>query len=533
MAAAISSSWCTTPAKTATALALLRSCRQLSLAASTPAATTTALSALERQHARGKLSAHERVSVLVDEGSFVESGALVKHRSHSFGLHPSTAPAGDGVVTGTGLINGREVCIFSQDFTVMGGSLSETHALKICRLLDTAMHCKLPVVGLCDSGGARIQDGVLSLAGYADVFQRNVLMSGLVPQISVVMGPCAGGAVYSPALTDLIFMVRGTSHMFVTGPEVVRTVTHEEVTQERLGGAEAHASTSGVAHAAFANDMEALQAVRDALSYLPQSCHSAPPLQRSTDPVDREVASLDHAVPAGATDPYDMKQVVRKIVDNGSLLEVHESFARNIIVGFARIGGEAVGIVANQPMALAGCLDIDASVKAARFVRTCDAFNLPIVTLVDVPGFLPGTAQEHNGIIRHGAKLLYAYAEATVPKLTVITRKAYGGAYDVMSSKHLRGDINLAWPSAEIAVMGAQGAVEVLFKKDKGNAAAMERHKRDYEEKFSNPYVAAGLGYVDEVIEPRHTRMKLARGLRTLRNKEVVNPKKRHGNIPL
>jgi len=465
---------------------------------------------IEAQHRRGKLTARERLELLLDPGSFEEWDMFVEHRSHDFGIDAHKIP-GDGVVTGYGTINGRLVFVFSQDFTVFGGSLSEAHAEKICKIMDQAMNVGAPVIGLNDSGGARIQDGVASLAGYAEVFERNVLASGVVPQVSMIMGPCAGGAVYSPAMTDFIFMVKDTSYLFVTGPEVVKTVTHETVTQEELGGALTHTQRSGVADLAFENDVEALIELRRFIDFLPASNRVQPPLRPTTDPPDRVEPSLDTLVPTSPNKPYDMKELIEKVVDDSDFFEIQSDFARNIIVGFARMEGSTIGIVANQPMVLAGCLDIDSSRKAARFVRFCDCFNIPIVTFVDVPGFLPGTAQEHGGIIKHGAKLLFAFAEATVPKVTLITRKAYGGAYDVMSSKHLRGDINYAWPSAEIAVMGPKGAVEIIFRADLGDEAAIEARTEEYREKFANPFVAASRGFIDDVILPRGTRRRLCR----------------------
>ena len=457
---------------------------------------------------------------------------FVEHRSHDFGIDEHKIP-GDGVVTGYGTVNGRLVFVFSQDFTVFGGSLSEAHAEKICKIMDQAMNVGAPVIGLNDSGGARIQDGVASLAGYAEVFERNVLASGVIPQISMIMGPCAGGAVYSPAMTDFIFMVKDTSYMFVTGPEVVKTVTHETVTQEELGGALTHTTRSGVADLAFENDVEALIELRRFIDFLPASNRAPPPLRPTADPSDRIEPSLDTLVPSSPNKPYDMKELIEKVVDDGDFFEIQPDFARNILIGFARMEGATIGIVANQPMVLAGCLDIDSSRKAARFVRFCDCFNIPIVTFVDVPGFLPGTAQEYGGIIKHGAKLLFAFAEATVPKVTLITRKAYGGAYDVMSSKHLRGDINFAWPSAEIAVMGPKGAVEIIFRADLGDAAAIEARTEEYREKFANPFVAASRGFIDDVILPRETRRRLCRALAMLRGKQLDNPPKKHDNIPL
>jgi propionyl-CoA carboxylase beta chain len=487
---------------------------------------------IEAQHRRGKLTARERVDLLLDSGSFEEWDMFVEHRSHDFGIDEHKVP-GDGVVTGYGTVNGRLVFVFSQDFTVFGGSLSEAHAEKICKIMDQAMNVGAPLIGLNDSGGARIQDGVASLAGYAEVFERNVLASGVVPQVSMIMGPCAGGAVYSPAMTDFIFMVRDTSYLFVTGPEVVKTVTHETVTQEELGGAVTHTTRSGVADLAFANDVEALIELRRFIDFLPASNRVQPPLRPTADPRDRVEPSLDTLVPSNPNKPYDIKELILKTVDEGDFFEIQPSFARNIIIGFARMEGSTIGIVANQPMVLAGCLDIDSARKAARFVRFCDCFNIPIVTFVDVPGFLPGTAQEYGAIIKHGAKLLFAFAEATVPKVTLITRKAYGGAYDVMSSKHLRGDVNFAWPSAEIAVMGPKGAVEIIFRADLGDAAAIEARTEEYREKFANPFVAASRGFIDDVILPRDTRRRLCRALAMLRGKQLQNPAKKHDNIPL
>jgi propionyl-CoA carboxylase beta chain len=487
---------------------------------------------IEAQHRRGKLTARERLELLLDPGSFEEWDMFVEHRSHDFGIGEHKIP-GDGVITGYGTVNGRLVFVFSQDFTVFGGSLSEAHAEKICKIMDQAMNVGAPVIGLNDSGGARIQDGVASLAGYAEVFERNVLASGVVPQVSMIMGPCAGGAVYSPAMTDFIFMVKDTSYLFVTGPEVVKTVTHESVTQEELGGALTHTTRSGVADLAFENDVEALIELRRFIDFLPPSNRVQPPLRPTTDPADRAEPSLDTLVPSSPNKPYDMKELIEKVVDEGDFFEIQPDFARNILIGFARMEGSTIGIVANQPMVLAGCLDIDSSRKAARFVRFCDCFNIPIVTFVDVPGFLPGTAQEHGGIIKHGAKLLFAFAEATVPKVTLITRKAYGGAYDVMSSKHLRGDVNFAWPSAEIAVMGPKGAVEIIFRSDLGDTAAIEARTEEYREKFANPFVAASRGFIDDVISPRSTRRRLCRALAMLRSKQLTNPPKKHDNIPL
>ena len=491
---------------------------------------------LKSQHKKGKLSARERLDLLLDEGSFVEFDRFVVHRSHDFGLEEQRI-YGDGVVTGYGRIDGRLVYVFSQDFTVFGGSLSEAFAEKICKVMDLAMRNGAPVIGLNDSGGARIQEGVVSLGGYADIFLRNTLASGVVPQISAILGPCAGGAVYSPAITDFVYMVRGTSYMFVTGPNVVKTVTHEDVTMEQLGGADTHASTSGVAHFVHDSEPACLQAIRDLFRFIPSNNVDDLPRGPATDPANRRDEALLDIVPDNPNKPYDMHDVIRRIVDDGAFYEVQCDFAANIICGFSHLGGTSVGIVANQPAVLAGVLDIDASLKAARFIRFCDAFNIPIVTFEDVPGFLPGTAQEHRGIIKHGAKLLYAYCEATVPKLTVITRKAYGGAYDVMSSKHIRGDYNVAWPTAEIAVMGPKGAVEILFRKDINESAdpdaATEAKIQEYRDKFAHPYVAAGRGYVDDIIDPRDTRPRLIDALETLRTKRDRNPPKKHGNIPL
>ncbi len=491
---------------------------------------------LARQHEKGKLSARERLDLLLDEGSFVELDRFVEHRCTEFGLADRKIP-GDGVVTGYGRVDGRTVFVFSQDFTVFGGSLSEAHAEKICKVLDLALRTGAPVVGLNDSGGARIQEGVASLGGYAEIFLRNTLASGVIPQISVILGPCAGGAVYSPAITDFVFMVGGISHMFVTGPNVVKTVTHEEVDFEELGGAAVHASKSGVAHFAHETEIEALRAVRALLGYLPSNNAEAPPFRATDDPPARADEALLKIVPDRPNRPYDMHEVIGRVVDEGAFLEVHAGFARNLVVGFARLGGRPVGVVANQPAVLAGVLDIDASVKGARFVRFCDAFDVPLVTFEDVPGFLPGVGQEHGGIIRHGAKLLYAYCEATVPKLTVITRKAYGGAYDVMSSKHIRGDLNLAWPTAEIAVMGPKGAVEVLYRRDIGRAEEPDEKTAELEagfrERFAHPYLAAARGFVDDVIDPRETRARLISGLEMLTEKRDRNPPKKHGNIPL
>ena len=487
---------------------------------------------IEAQHAKGKLTARERIELLLDEGSFEEFDMFVTHRCTDFGMEKQK-PAGDGVVTGWGTINGRMVYVFSQDFTVFGGSLSETHAQKICKIMDMAMQNGAPVIGLNDSGGARIQEGVASLAGYADVFQRNIMASGVVPQISVIMGPCAGGAVYSPAMTDFIFMVKDSSYMFVTGPDVVKTVTNEVVTAEELGGASTHTRKSSVADGAFENDVEALAEVRRLVDFLPLNNRDKAPVRPFFDAPDRLDASLDTLIPDNANTPYDMKELILKVADEGDFYEIQEDYAKNIVTGFIRIEGQTVGVVANQPMVLAGCLDIDSSRKAARFVRFCDAFEIPILTFVDVPGFLPGTSQEYGGVIKHGAKLLFAYGEATVPKVTVITRKAYGGAYDVMASKHLRGDFNYAWPTAEIAVMGAKGAVEIIFRKDIGDPDKIAERTREYEDRFANPFVAASRGYIDEVIHPHSTRRRIALGLRKLRGKQLENPWKKHDNIPL
>jgi propionyl-CoA carboxylase beta chain len=491
---------------------------------------------VKAQHERGKLTARERLEVLLDPGSFEEWDMFVEHRSQDFGMAEQKIP-GDGVVTGYGTINGRLVFVFSQDFTVFGGSLSEAYAEKICKVMDLAMKVGAPIVGLNDSGGARIQEGVVSLGGYADIFLRNVLASGVVPQISVILGPCAGGAVYSPAITDFTVMVEGTSYMFVTGPDVVKTVTHEDVDREYLGGAETHTTRSGVAHIAAPDEAGALDAARALLAHLPQNNLAAPAIVAAADPVDRMDVELDTLVPDDPRLPYDMHDVLRRVVDDGGFLEIQPGWAQNIIVGFARLGGRSVGVVAQQPAVLAGSLDIDASVKAARFVRTCDAFNVPLLTFVDVPGFLPGVDQEHGGIIRHGAKLLYAYAEATVPKLTVITRKAYGGAYDVMSSRHIRSDMNFAWPTAEIAVMGAEGAVNIIYREEIAAAADPESERArlvaEYRLAFANPFVAAARGYVDDVIRPSETRPRLIRALEMLADKRDTNPRKKHGNIPL
>jgi propionyl-CoA carboxylase beta chain len=487
---------------------------------------------IEAQHAKGKLTARERLEILLDPGSFEEYDMFVEHRCLDFGMEKQKVP-GDGVVTGWGTINGRLVFVFSQDFTVFGGALSEAHAEKICKIMDQAMKVGAPVIGLNDSGGARIQEGVASLAGYAEVFQRNVMASGVVPQISCIMGPCAGGAVYSPAMTDFIFMVKDSSYMFVTGPEVVKTVTHEEVSAEQLGGAVTHSTKSGVSDLAFENDVEALLQLRRFFDFLPASNREKPPTRPSDDPASRQEPSLDTLIPANPNKPYDIKELIAKVVDEGDFFELQPAYAANIVTGFARMEGSTVGIVANQPMVLAGCLDISSSRKAARFVRFCDAFNIPIVTFVDVPGFLPGTQQEYGAIIKHGAKLLYAYAEATVPKVTVITRKAYGGAYDVMASKHLRGDVNYAWPQAEIAVMGPKGAVEIIFRDDRGDPKKIEARTEEYRKKFANPFVASHRGFVDDVIMPHNTRKRVCRALAMLREKKLANPWKKHGNIPL
>jgi propionyl-CoA carboxylase beta chain len=491
---------------------------------------------IDDQHAKGKLTARERLAILLDEGSFEETDMFAEHRSFDFGLEKQRYP-GDGVVTGTGTIDGRLVAVFSQDFTVFGGSLSEAHAEKIGKMMDLALKVGCPVIGLNDSGGARIQEGVVSLGGYADIFLRNTLASGVIPQISAILGPCAGGAVYSPAITDFTLMVKRTSYMFVTGPNVVKTVTHEEVTAEELGGAMTHASRSGVAHFACDNEVECLQNIRTLLGFIPSNNMDDPPSVKNTDDENRRDASLDSIIPESPNKPYDIKQVIARVVDHGKFFEIHEHYAGNIVVGFARLGGMSVGVVANQPSVLAGVLDIDSSRKGARFVRFCDAFNIPIVVFEDVPGFLPGTDQEWRGIISNGAKLLYAFCEATVPRLTVITRKAYGGAYDVMNSKHIRGDMNFAWPTAEIAVMGPKGAAEIIFKKEIDAASdrekALAEKEKEYREKFANPYLAASRGYIDAVIEPSETRPRLIRALRRLADKVDTNPKKKHGNIPL
>ncbi|HEX8985439.1 MAG TPA: acyl-CoA carboxylase subunit beta [Bryobacteraceae bacterium] len=490
----------------------------------------------QRQHREGKLSARERIELLLDEGTFEELDMLVRHRSTDFGTDEQVVD-GDGFLTGWGLINGRLTYVFAQDFTVFGGSLSEANAQKICKIMDLALKNGAPVVGLNDSGGARIQEGVLSLAGYADIFLRNTLASGVVPQISAIMGPCAGGAVYSPAITDFVFMVQRTSYMFVTGPDVLRTVTHEDVTKEELGGAVTHNTVSGCAHFIAHDDAECLRMIRELLGYLPQNNRDDAPRRPSADPIDREESALDTLIPAESNQPYDIKDVILHVADDGEFFEVHEHFARNLVCGLARMDGRTVGIVANQPAYLAGCLDIDSSDKGARFVRFCDCFNIPILTFVDVPGFLPGTAQEFGGIIRHGAKLLYAYAEATVPKITVITRKAYGGAYCVMGSKHIRTDLNFAWPNAEIAVMGAEGAVNIVYRREIASAEEPETARREkiaeFRARFANPFVAAERGFIDAVIEPRQTRPRVIRALRMLENKVDTVPRKKHSNLPL
>ncbi len=494
---------------------------------------------IDKQHEAGKLTARERISALLDDGSFVELDRFVTHRCADFGMQDQKI-LGDGVVTGHGTIDGRTVCVFAQDFTVFGGSLSGAYASKICKVMDLATRIGCPVIGLNDSGGARIQEGVESLAGYADIFTRNVLSSGVVPQISAIMGPCAGGAVYSPAITDFILMVDATSYMFITGPDVIKTVTHEEVSKEQLGGAKTHASRSGVSHFTEADELQCLSRIRELLGFMPSNNASDPPIRPSTDPADREEIALDTLVPAESNRPYDIKKIITAVVDHGQFTEVQKDFAKNIVCGFARFDGRPVGVVANQPQHLAGCLDIDASIKAARFVRFCDCFNIPLVTFVDVPGFLPGTAQEYGGIIKHGAKLLYAFTEATVPKVTLITRKAYGGAYDVMASKHIRADLNFSYPAAEIAVMGPEGAVNIVFRSELDKitdgaekAAARARFTQEYNERFANPYKAASLGYIDEIIRPRQTRWTIIRSLRTLANKRQENPRRKHGNIPL
>jgi propionyl-CoA carboxylase beta chain len=487
---------------------------------------------IDAQHAKGKLTARERIELLLDADSFEEWDMFKGHRCTDFGMERQSVP-GDGVVTGYGTINGRLAFVFSQDFTVFGGSLSEAHAEKVCKIMDHALKVGAPVIGINDSGGARIQEGVASLGGYADVFQRNVLASGVIPQISLIMGPCAGGAVYSPAMTDFILMVKDSSYMFVTGPDVVKTVTHEGVTAEELGGATTHTTRSGVADLAFANDVEALMMTRRLFSFLPLNNREKPPVVPTEDPAERLEVSLDTLVPDSPTKPYDIKELIVKVVDESDFFELMPDHARNIVTGFGRLAGHAVGFVANQPLVLAGCLDIKSSIKAARFVRFCDAFNIPVVTFVDVPGFLPGTAQEYGGIIKHGAKLLYAYAECTVPKVTLITRKAYGGAYDVMASKHLRGDVNFAWPSAEIAVMGPKGAVEIVFREEKADPARIAAREKEYRAKFANPFIAGHRGFIDDVIMPHETRKRLCRSLAMLRDKKLENPRRKHGNIPL
>lgn len=487
---------------------------------------------INTQHSKGKLTARERLDVLLDPGSFEEYDMFVTHRATDFGMAGTIIP-GDGVVTGWGTIEGRIVYVFSQDFTVFGGSLSETHAKKICKIMDLALQNGAPVIGLNDSGGARIQEGVASLGGYADVFWRNVQASGAIPQISVIMGPCAGGAVYSPAMTDFIYMVKDTSYMFVTGPDVVKTVTNESVTQEELGGASTHTRISSVADAAFENDLETLLEVRRLFGFLPLKAGEKPPARATHDPLDRGDISLDTIIPDSANKPYDMREVILKVADEGDFLELQKDHAGNILTGFIRLGGQPVGVVANQPLVLAGCLDINASKKAARFIRFCDSFEIPILTFVDVPGFLPGVAQEYGGIIKHGAKLLFAYAEATVPLVTVITRKAYGGAYDVMASKHIKADVNYAWPSAEIAVMGAKGATEILYRSELGDKDKIAKRTADYEARFANPFVAAERGFIDDVIMPHGTRRRVIRAFSTLRGKTSSVPRKKHGNIPL
>jgi propionyl-CoA carboxylase beta chain len=494
---------------------------------------------IAKQHQTGKLTARERIAALLDDDSFVELDKFVTHRCADFGMQDQKI-LGDGVVTGHGTVDGRAVCVFAQDFTVFGGSLSGAYANKICKIMDLATKIGCPVIGLNDSGGARIQEGVESLAGYADIFLRNVLSSGVIPQLSAIMGPCAGGAVYSPAITDFVLMVDRTSYMFITGPEVIKTVTHEEVTKEQLGGAETHASRSGVSHFIEADELSCIARLRELLSFMPNNNAEDPPRRNTQDPPNRVEPALDTAVPAESNKPYDIKKLVLTTVDDAHFVEVHKDYAKNIVCGFARYDGRSVGIVANQPMHLAGCLDIDASIKAARFVRFCDCFNIPLVTFVDVPGFLPGTNQEYNGIIKHGAKLLYAFAEATVPKITVITRKAYGGAYDVMASKHIRADVNVAYPTAEIAVMGPDGAVNIIFKSELDKiadpaqrATARAHFAEEYRDAFANPYKAASLGYIDEVIHPRDTRWTIVRSLRVLANKRQANLPRKHGNIPL
>ncbi len=487
---------------------------------------------IDIQHSKGKLTARERIEVLLDTDSFEESGLYVEHRCHDFGMGDKKQ-AGDGVVTGQGTINGRLVFVYSQDFTVMGGSLGEAHAKKICQIMDKAMQVGAPVIGINDSGGARIQEGVDSLGGFGEIFQRNIDASGVIPQISLIMGPCAGGSVYSPALTDFTIMVENSSYMFVTGPDVVKTVTHENVTQEELGGAKVHATKSGVAHLTFKNDIEALLQTRRLINFLPLSNKSGVPKIPTEDKFDRVDISLNTLVPENSNQPYDIGELVEKIVDEGDFFEIQPTYATNIIVGFGRMEGETIGIIANQPMSLAGCLNIEASEKAARFIRFCDAFNIPLLTFVDVPGFLPGTDQEHNGIIRHGAKLLYAYGEATVPKITVVARKAYGGAYIVMNSKHLKGDVNYAWANAEIAVMGPEGAVEIIFREDMNDPERRKSRIEEYREKFASPFVAASRGFIDEVIRPQNTRKRICKALQVLKNKKVEKPWKKHDNLPL
>lgn len=487
---------------------------------------------IDAQHAKGKLTARERIEILLDEGSFEEYDMFVTHRCTEFDME-KTKMSGDGVVSGWGTVNGRMIYVYSQDFTVFGGSLSETHAKKICKIMDMAMKNGAPLIGINDSGGARIQEGVASLGGYADVFQMNTLASGVIPQISMIMGPCAGGAVYSPAMTDFIFMVRDSSYMFVTGPDVVKTVTNEIVTAEELGGAKTHTTKSSVADNAYDNDVEALAALRRFIDFLPLNNREKPPVRPFFDEPNRQDPSLDSLIPDNPNKPYDIKELVHKIADEGDFFEVQPDYAKNIVIGFIRMEGSTVGVVANQPLVLAGVLDIAASRKAARFVRFCDCFNIPILTLVDVPGFLPGTAQEYGGVIKHGAKLLFAYGEATVPKVTLITRKAYGGAYDVMASKHLRGDVNYAWPTAEIAVMGAKGATEILYRAELGDKEKIAKRTKDYEDRFANPFVAAEMGFIDDVIMPHNTRKRLARAFASLRKKDLQNPWKKHDNIPL
>ena len=487
---------------------------------------------IDAQHGKGKLTARERIELLLDAGSFEEWDMFKEHRCADFGMAEQQVP-GDGVVTGYGTINGRLIFVFSQDFTVFGGSLSEAHAQKICKLMDHAIKVGAPLIGLNDSGGARIQEGVDSLGGFADIFQRNMLASGVIPQISLIMGPCAGGAVYSPAMTDFIFMVKDSSYMFVTGPDVVKTVTHEDVTAEELGGAVSHTARSGVADLAFENDVEALMMMRRFIGFIPANNREKPPTLPAQDPADRLDYSLDTLVPDNPNKPYDIKELILKVVDDGDFFELQPDYAKNIVIGFGRMDGSPVGIVANQPLVMAGCLDIKSSTKAARFVRFCDAFNIPVVTFVDVPGFMPGTAQEYGGIIKHGAKLLYAYAECTVPKVTIITRKAYGGAYDVMASKHLRGDVNFAWPSAEIAVMGPKGAVEIIFREEKGDPEKLAQREAEYKAKFATPFVAGARGFIDDVIMPNETRKRICRSLAMLRDKQLTNPWRKHGNIPL